>query len=100
MAGAAGADYLCYVTPAEHLALPNTDDVYQGVMASRIAAHVADIAKGLPGAIDADRRMSVARRDLDWDAMVKEALDPDLVRNASRSPRTVKPVPCAANSAL
>jgi phosphomethylpyrimidine synthase len=80
IAGAAGADYLCYVTPAEHLGLPNADDVYQGVMAGRIAAHIADIAKGLPGAIEADRRMSIARRDLDWDGMVREALDPDLVK--------------------
>jgi phosphomethylpyrimidine synthase len=80
IAGAAGADYLCYVTPAEHLGLPNADDVYQGVMASRIAAHIADIAKGLPGAMEADRRMSIARRDLDWDGMVREAIDPELVK--------------------
>ncbi len=80
IAGAAGADYLCYVTPAEHLSLPTADDVYQGVMASRIAGHVADIAKGLPGAAEADRRMSIARRDLDWDAMVREAIDPDIVK--------------------
>src|SRR5208282_5715486 len=80
IAGAAGADFLCYVTPAEHLGLPNADDVYQGVMAARIAAHIADIAKGLPGAVEADRRMSIARRDLDWDAMVREAIDPELVR--------------------
>ena len=80
IAGAAGADYLCYVTPAEHLGLPNADDVYQGVMASRIAGHVADIAKGLPGAIDADRRMSEARQKLDWETMINEALDPDLVK--------------------
>jgi len=81
IAGAAGADYLCYVTPAEHLSLPNADDVYQGVMAGRIAAHIADLAKGLPGAIDADRRMAIARRDLDWDGMVREAIDPDLVKS-------------------
>jgi phosphomethylpyrimidine synthase len=80
IAGAAGADYLCYVTPAEHLGLPNADDVYQGVMAGRIAAHIADVSKGLPGAIEADRRMSIARRDLDWDAMVREAIDPELVK--------------------
>ncbi len=80
VAGAAGADYLCYVTPAEHLGLPNADDVYQGVMAGRIAAHVADIGKGLPGAIDADRRMSIARQKLDWNAMLEEALDPVLVK--------------------
>lgn len=80
IAGAAGADYLCYVTPAEHLSLPNADDVYQGVMAGRIAAHVADVAKGLPGAIDADRRMSIARQKLDWETMINESLDPDLVK--------------------
>jgi phosphomethylpyrimidine synthase len=80
IAGAAGADYLCYVTPAEHLGLPNADDVHQGVMAGRIAAHIADIAKGLPGAMEADRRMSIARRDLDWDGMVREAIDPELVK--------------------
>ncbi len=80
IAGAAGADYLCYVTPAEHLGLPNADDVYQGVMASRIAGHIADIAKGLPGAAEADNRMSIARRDLDWEAMVREAIDPELVK--------------------
>ncbi len=80
LAGMAGADYLCYVTPAEHLGLPNPDDVYQGVMASRISGHIADIAKGLPGAIEADRRMSIARQKLDWEGMINEALDPDLVR--------------------
>lgn len=80
IAGAAGADFLCYVTPAEHLGLPNADDVYQGVMASRIAGHVADIAKGLPGAMDADRRMSECRQKLDWEGMVKESLDPVLVK--------------------
>jgi phosphomethylpyrimidine synthase len=80
IAGAAGADFLCYVTPAEHLGLPDADDVYAGVMASRIAGHVADIAKGLPGAIDADRRMSECRQKLDWEGMIREAIDPDLVR--------------------
>ncbi len=80
IAGAAGADFLCYVTPAEHLGLPNVDDVFQGVMATRIAAHVADIAKGLPGAAEWDRRMSTCRLNLDWDGMIAEAIDPDLVR--------------------
>jgi phosphomethylpyrimidine synthase len=80
LAGAAGADFLCYVTPAEHLGLPNVDDVHQGVMAARIAAHVADIAKGLPGAVDADQRMSRCRQELDWEGMVRESLDPDLVK--------------------
>lgn len=80
IAGAAGADYLCYVTPAEHLGLPNAEDVYAGVMAARVAGHVADIAKGLPGAIDKDRRMSECRQNLDWDGMINEALDPELVK--------------------
>lgn len=80
IAGASGADFLCYVTPAEHLGLPNVDDVFQGVMATRIAAHVADIAKGLPGAVDWDRRMSTCRLNLDWDGMIAEAIDPALVR--------------------
>lgn len=80
LAGAAGADFLCYVTPAEHLGLPNEDDVYQGVMAARIAAHIADVAKGLPDAIESDRRISIARQKLDWEGVINESLDPDLVR--------------------
>jgi phosphomethylpyrimidine synthase len=80
LAGSAGADFLCYVTPAEHLGLPNRDDVYQGVMAARIAAHVADIAKGLPGATEPDRRISISRQKLDWEGVIKEALDPVLVK--------------------
>lgn len=80
LAGMAGADFLCYVTPAEHLGLPNAGDVYQGVMASRIAAHVSDIAKGLPGAMEADRRISQCRQSLDWEGVIRESLDPALVR--------------------
>jgi len=80
LAGAAGADFLCYVTPAEHLGLPDEDDVYQGIMAARIAAHVADLAKGLPGAADRDRRVSIARRNLDWEGIISECLDPERVR--------------------
>jgi phosphomethylpyrimidine synthase len=76
IAAAAGAAFLCYVTPAEHLALPNVDDVHQGIIASKIAAHAADIAKGIPGARDRDDRMAKARRKLDWDAQWLEALDP------------------------
>ena len=77
VAAMSGAAFLCYVTPAEHLALPNADDVKQGIMASKIAAHAADIANGIPGARDADDRMGKARRELDWDAMFKEAMDPE-----------------------
>ena len=77
VAAMSGAAFLCYVTPAEHLALPNADDVKEGIMASKIAAHAADIAKGIPGARDADDRMGKARRELDWAAMFKEAMDPE-----------------------
>ncbi len=80
LAGAAGADFLCYVTPAEHLGLPDEDDVYQGVMAARIAAHIADLAKGIPTAMERDKAMSQCRRNLDWDGMTAVALDPELVR--------------------
>ena len=76
IAGAAGADFLCYVTPAEHLSIPDGEDVREGIMASRIAAHAADIAKGVLGAADRDRRMSVARKRLDWVTQAEEALDP------------------------
>jgi len=75
IAAAAGADFLCYVTPAEHLSLPDLDDVRQGVFASRIAAHAADIAKGVKGAGERDRQMSVARKKLDWEGQANLALD-------------------------
>lgn len=75
IAAAAGADFLCYVTPAEHLRLPSIPDVKEGVIAAKIAAHAADLAKGLPGARDWDARMSDARRKLDWDAMFDQAID-------------------------
>ena len=76
VAAMSGAAFLCYVTPAEHLALPNVDDVRQGIIASKIAAHAADIAKGIPGARDMDDRMAEARRKLDWEAQYACALDP------------------------
>ena len=75
-----GAAFLCYVTPAEHLALPNVDDVHDGIIASKIAAHAADIAKGIPGARDQDDRMAKARKALDWDAQWLEALDPETAK--------------------
>ena len=75
-----GAAFLCYVTPAEHLALPNLEDVKQGLMASKIAAHAADIAKGIPGARDIDDKMADARRVLDWDAQFACALDPETAK--------------------
>lgn len=76
VAAMSGAAFLCYVTPAEHLALPNADDVKEGIMASKIAAHAADIAKKIPGARDIDDRMGAARRKLDWDAMFENCMDP------------------------
>lgn len=75
-----GAAFLCYVTPAEHLALPNVDDVKQGIIASKIAAHAADIAKGLPHARDIDDKMADARRALDWEAQYACALDSETAR--------------------
>ena len=80
-----GAAFLCYVTPAEHLALPNVDDVHQGIIASKIAAHAADIAKGIPGARDQDDRMADARKARDWDAQWLEALDPEVAKEIRKS---------------
>ncbi|WP_407399553.1 phosphomethylpyrimidine synthase ThiC [Treponema sp.] len=83
-----GAAFLCYITPAEHLALPNVDDVKQGIIASKIAAHAADIAKGVRGAMDIDNKMADARRKLDWDAQWECALDPETAKaiRDSRAP--------------
>ncbi len=77
IAAAAGADYLCYVTPAEHLKLPSSDDVREGVIASRIAAHAADIARGLPGALDKDIAMAKCRNQLDWKGQIDLSMDPE-----------------------
>jgi len=76
IAATAGADFLCYVTPSEHLGLPDSNDVKEGVIASRIAAHAADIVKGVRGAQEWDRRMSTARKNLDWEEQVRLSLDP------------------------
>jgi phosphomethylpyrimidine synthase len=80
IAAAAGTDFLCYVTPAEHLGLPDPEDVKQGVIASRIAAHAGDIVKGVKGAQEWDMKMSVARKKLDWEEQAKLSLDPQLSR--------------------
>jgi phosphomethylpyrimidine synthase len=80
IAGAAGADFLCYVTPAEHLGLPDEDDVYQGVMAARIAAHIADLEKGVQGAWDQDQKVSESRQALDWEGIINNCLDRELVK--------------------
>jgi phosphomethylpyrimidine synthase len=76
LAAWAGADFLCYVTPAEHLGLPDAKDVRDGIIASRIAGHAADIARGLPGAADWDLKMAKARKALDWDEQIKLSIDP------------------------
>jgi phosphomethylpyrimidine synthase len=80
IAAAAGADFLCYVTPAEHLSLPDPEDVREGVIASRIAAHAADIVKGVKGAAERDRKMAIARKKLDWEEQARLSLNPTLAR--------------------
>jgi phosphomethylpyrimidine synthase len=80
IAGMAGADFLCYVTPAEHLRLPSVDDVREGVIASRIAAHAANIGRGLPSATEWDDALSRAKIDLDWERMLSLCIDPDKAR--------------------
>ena len=76
LAAVSGADFLCYVTPTEHLGLPEADDVKEGIIASRIAAHCADIARGIPGARDWDIAMSKARKELNWGKQIGLAIDP------------------------
>ncbi len=80
IAAASGADFLCYVTPAEHLRLPDINDVKEGIIASRIAAHAADIAKGIPHARDKDNEMAEARHKVDWDKMFEIAVDGEKAR--------------------
>ncbi len=77
IAASSGADFLCYVTPAEHLRLPSMDDVKEGLIATRIAAHAADIAKGIPGARNWDDKMSAARAEVDFPRMIELAIDPE-----------------------
>lgn len=85
MAAAAGADFLCYVTPSEHLRLPTVEDVREGVIASRIAAHAADIAKGVQGAMDRDIGMAKARQALNWEDQIRFSLDPEKARSLRAS---------------
>ncbi len=80
IAGTAGADFLCYVTPAEHIRLPDIEDVKEGVIASKIAAHAADIAKGVPGAMERDRKMARCRKKLDWKGQIDLSFNPDRVK--------------------
>lgn len=85
VAGAAGAAFLCYVTPAEHLRLPDVADVKEGIVAARIAAHAADLAKGIPGARDWDDAMARAREEMDWEAQFELAIDPEKPRRYRES---------------
>lgn len=81
LAGAAGADFLCYVTPSEHIRLPTLEDVKEGVIASKLAAHAADIAKGVRGALDKDIAMARCRKALDWNGQIELSLNPERVRS-------------------
>lgn len=90
-----GAAFLCYVTPAEHLRLPDVDDVKEGIIATKIAAHAADIAKGIPGAMDWDNKMSMARHKLDWNTMFELAIDPDKAKRYRESSQPEKEDTCS-----
>jgi len=89
IAAAAGTDFLCYVTPSEHLSLPDAEDVRQGVIASRLAAHAGDIVKGIKGAAERDRKMSIARKRFDWEEQARLSLDPERARRVHRQHASV-----------
>lgn len=95
IAASNGASFLCYVTPAEHLRLPDVDDVKEGIIATRIAAHAADIAKGVPGAMDWDNQMSTARKNLDWDHMFELSIDPIKAKAYRESSKPEKEDTCS-----
>lgn len=95
IAAAAGASFLCYVTPAEHLRLPDANDVKEGIISARIAAHAADIAKGIKGAKDWDHQMSDARKRLDWEAMFNLAIDPEKARRYRETSKPEKEDTCS-----
>jgi phosphomethylpyrimidine synthase len=81
IAASYGADFLCYVTPSEHLGIPDLEDVEKGVIASRIAAHAGDIAKGITGAKEWDREISLARKSMDWERQFELVIDPKKAKN-------------------
>ena len=95
IAAASGASFLCYVTPAEQLRLPSLDDVKEGIIASRIAAHAADIAKGVKGAIEWDHQMSLARKKLDWEEMFDICIDPEKARRYRAEAKPEKEDTCS-----
>jgi len=94
IAGASGADFLCYVTPSEHLRLPNLEDVREGIMATRIAAHIADIAKGLPGALEKDVLMAGYRKAIDWEGQLSTAVDRERAGRLLEKSATAKEEGC------
>ncbi|MGO8715062.1 MAG: phosphomethylpyrimidine synthase ThiC, partial [Smithella sp.] len=94
IAGAAGADFLCYVTPAEHLRLPTLNDVRDGVIAARIAAHIADIAKGVKGARERDRKMSQCRNNFDWQGQMDLSIDPQKTVSLLEKSKSAKDEGC------
>jgi phosphomethylpyrimidine synthase len=94
IAGACGADFLCYVTPSEHLRLPSIEDVREGIMASRIAAHVADIAKGLPGAVEQDVMMARYRKAIDWQGQISTSIDQQKASRLLEKSTTAKEEGC------
>ncbi|RMF97009.1 MAG: phosphomethylpyrimidine synthase ThiC [Candidatus Schekmanbacteria bacterium] len=93
-AGMYGADFLCYVTPSEHLRLPTVEDVKEAVIVARIAAHAADIAKGKKGAIERDNQMAAARKRLDWDKQIELSIDPEKASNMRKSSMPQSPDVC------
>mgnify|MGYP005968707733 CR=1 FL=1 len=95
LAAASGAAFLCYVTPAEHLRLPNAADVKEGIIAAKIAAHAADIAKGIPHAADWDYKMSEARKRLDWEEMFRLSMDPEKARRYRAEAKPEKEDTCS-----
>ncbi len=95
IAAASGAAFLCYVTPAEHLRLPDINDVKEGIIASKIAAHAADIAKGIPYAADWDYQMSKARKELDWEEMFRLCMDPEKARRYREEAKPEKEDTCS-----
>ncbi|MDO8445917.1 MAG: phosphomethylpyrimidine synthase ThiC [Deltaproteobacteria bacterium] len=100
IAAKAGADFLCYVTPSEHLRLPDIEDVREGVIASRIAAHAGDIAKGIKGAMERDIQMSKYRRALDWEGQIKTSIDPEKARRLRESAKPTESDVCTMCAAL
>jgi phosphomethylpyrimidine synthase len=94
IAGASGADFLCYVTPSEHLRLPSIEDVREGIMASRIAAHIADIAKGLPGAMELDVMMAGYRKAINWQGQISTAIDQEKAGRLLEKSATAKEEGC------